>query len=454
MAEDSTRAVDYLLKAAEHAFSVYAFVDATEYMEKALDLLIGDEDRQRRAQLLLSLASGVYIYTGQPDKAVEAGIASFTLWRDLGDPVKEADALLWVAFAFRWQGRESSSLSYIKRAVDILQEHPEEKGLLAKAYVQWATVASFMGDTAVALEKLRLADELHEQIGGKDPFVSVVSLWARSWCAFLMESPLRMLEYAQRGAEVCRTLRMFGWEPILLYSVAWAQMLLGRLVEGAQTANDALKKAQRHNSVVAQGWAHLARAFLAIQEADWDGAREFGDKAFAIAQQLHNFDLQSRVLWSRSVCAGWRGEWEEAIRNILEALPMARQEGETSLVYPYLLLQAAKSHFHAGKPEEAQYYLDQAMDLAQERHYGQLPAIGHRIQGRILQAQGRFDEAQSYLERSLAELAALEDVVEHTRTLEAYGLFFLARNREGDCEHGRALLACARETFDRLGVNG
>jgi tetratricopeptide (TPR) repeat protein len=263
-----------------------------------------------------------------------------------------------------------------------------------------------------------------------------------------------MLEYAQRGAEACSTMRMYGWEPMLLFSAAWAQMLLGRLVEGAQSARDALEKAQRHNAVGAQGWAHLTRAFLAIQEGDWDGAREFGDKAFAIAQQLHNVDLQSRVLWSRSMCAGWRGEWEEAIHNSLEALQLARQEGEISLVYPYLLLQAAKSHFHADKLEEAEFYLDQAMQLAQERHYAQLPAIGYRLQGRILQAYGKFDEAQSYFERSLAELAALEDIVEHTRTIEAYGLFFFARNRQGDQEQGRALLTQARETFDRLGVNG
>src|SRR5439155_22791666 len=288
MAEDATRAVDYLLKAAEQAFSVYAFVDATEYMEKALDLLIGDEDRPRRAQLLLQLSSGVYIYIGQPDKAVEAGLASFTLWRDLGNPAKEAEALLWVAFAFRWQGRESNSLSYIKRAVDILQTLPEEKGLLAKAYVQWATVATFMGDTPVALEKLRLVDELYEQVSGKDPFIPVVYFWARSWCAFLTESPLRMLEYAWRGAEVCQSMRMFGWEPMLLFSAAWAQMLLGRLAEGAQSARAALEKAQRHNAVGAQGWVHLTRAFLAIQEGDWDGAQKFGDKAFVIAQQLHN----------------------------------------------------------------------------------------------------------------------------------------------------------------------
>ncbi len=84
----------------------------------------------------------------------------------------------------------------------------------------------------------------------------------------------------------------------------------------------------------------------------------------------------------------------------------------------------------------------------------QLPAICQRLQGRIWQDQGRFDEAQPCFERSLTELFALEDVVEHARTEEAYGLFYLARNQDGDTERGQTLLDSAKATFKRLGVNG
>jgi len=49
---------------------------------------------------------------------------------------------------------------------------------------------------------------------------------------------------------------------------------------------------------------------------------------------------------------------------------------------------------------------------------------------------------------------ALDDVVEYARTQEAYGLFFLARERKGDEERGQELITRAWETFKRLGVNG
>ncbi|HEX9132728.1 MAG TPA: AAA family ATPase, partial [Ktedonobacteraceae bacterium] len=453
MAEDNTKAVDYLLMAAGHARSVYAFVDAGNYVKTALDLLIGDGERARRAALLHQLAN-IYLYTGRVDDAMKSGLAACAIWRDLGEDVKQAETYLDVAFFCHWQGRELESIKYIQCALECIATKQDQTALLAKAYAQWGLAATVMGEAPEALEKLRQADVLHAKVGGNDPFISVVSLWARAWCAFLTESPQQMLEYALKGAEVCCASNKPDWEPMMNYSAAWACMLLGRIPEGEDTARDALKKAQLHGVVGAQGWANLVLAFLATQVGRWDDAKQLGDRAYAIAGMLHDADLQARVLWSRSVCAGWQSDWERAISDSLEALQLAKIEGETSMVYPYLLIQAAKAYLHAGKPEVAQTYLDQGMQLALSRQYRQLPAIGERLQGRIWQAQGRFEDAQPCFERSFAVLLAIGDAVEHARTEEAYGLFYIARDKEGDVERGQALLESAQGTYERLGVNG
>jgi len=453
MAENSTQAVDYLLKAAGHAANVYAFVNTAEYIKTALDLLIGDEERPRRAELLRQL-SEIYIYTGRPDKAIEAGMAAATLWRDLGEMVKEADARLFVAFCYHWQGLESVSIEHIEHALKCLESKPGELTLHANAYAQWGLAATVMGNVPLARRQLQKADELQAQTGSSNPFAAVVSLWARSWCAFLSESPRQMLEYAMRGAEVCRASHNLGWEPMMIYSAAWAHMLLGQLEEGQRMAHEALEKAQQHGAVGAQSWAHLIKAFLAIQAGHWEEANKSADSAYAIASQLHDADLQARILWSRSVCAGWQGDWKRAVADIKEAMEQAQKDGETLMVFPYLLVQAAKAHLFAGDPEEAQLYLDQAMQLGQIRQYRQLPAIGQRLQGRIWQAQGRFEEAQPCFEHSLTELSALDVQVEYARTQEAYGRFYLERNREGDEQRGQELLIRAKETFQHLGVKG
>jgi DNA-binding SARP family transcriptional activator len=453
MVEDASKAVDYLLKAAEQAASVYAFVDTASYMEKAIELLIRDEDRAERAELLRRLSVDVYLYIGRPDKAVEAGIASCALWSDLGDAKKEAEARLDVAFSFHWMGHESEAITYIQRALSCLDTTEGEARLHAKAHAQWGLAATSMGNVPEALEHLGLADEQHARIGSNDPFIAVVTLWARSWCAFLSDTLQKMLEYALKSAELCRAIRMFAWEPMMTYSAAWAQMLLGRLEEGEKTAHDTVEKAQRHNAVGAQGWANLVMAFLEIQRARWDASRQYADTASAIATMMHESNLQSRVLWSRSICAGWQGEWERAVHYALEGIQLEAR-GETSMVHPHLLLQTAKAYFYAGHIPEAQRYLDDAMQLAQARQYRQLPACGQRLQGRILQTLGLFDKAQTYFEQALKAFTELEDPVEYTRTLEAYGLFFLKRKREGDHEHGSTLLAQARAQFDQLGVNG
>ena len=453
MAENFTKAVDYLLKAAHHARSVYAFVDAGNYVKTALDLLIGDEERPRRAALLGQLAN-IYLYTGQLDSALKAGLAACALWRDLEDDVKQAETYLDLSFICHWQGRELESIKYIQAALESIATHQDQTALFAKAYAEWGLSATVMGAAPEALEKLQRADELHEKIGGTDPFISIVSLWSKSWCAFLTASPQQMLAYALKGVEVCRTTHKPDWEPMMNYSAAWAYMLLGHIPQGQQAADAALKNAQLHGVVGAQGWANLVLAFLSIQEGNWDAAQQLGDNAYAIGSMLHDADLQARVLWSRSVCAGWQGNWERAISTIVDALQLAKIDGEISMVYPYLLVQAAKSYFHAGKAEEAQVYLDQAMQLALDRQYRQLPAIGERLQGRIWQAQGRIDEAQPCFERSLASLRAIDDVVEYARSEEAYGLYYVARDNAGDMERGQALLKSAQETYKHLGVNG
>lgn len=472
MAEDVTRAVDYLLQASYQAVGVYAFADAAEYMKTALELLIGDGERVRRAGLLHQLAN-IYLYLGRTDDAIQAGLTSSALWRDLGDPARQAAAYLDVAFFCHWQGRELEALKYISLALECLANRPEETTLLAKAYTQWGLAATVMGDVPQALKMLRRADELHAMSGDSaseseasastftaverrehDAFIAVVSLWSKAWCAYLAETPKQMLTYAMQGAQACRSFNKPDWEPMMTYSAAWAYMLLGQIPLGEQTARDALEKAQQHGVFGAAGWANLVLDFLAIQAGRWHDAQQMGAKASEIATMIHDADLEARVLWSRSVCAGWQGNWEQAITDAQQSLEVAKQEGETSMVYPYLLVQLAKAYLYANKPKQAQTYLDEGMQLAAQRDYRQLTGIGQRLQGRIWQALGRFEEAQPFFEQSLAALLAIDDAVEHARTQEAYGLFYLERNLEGDTERGEELIQQARETFKRLGVNG
>ncbi|GAC1434500.1 MAG: hypothetical protein NVS4B1_29820 [Ktedonobacteraceae bacterium] len=454
IAEDVERAVDYLHKAATQAIQVYAFTDAAELMEQAVELLLGAEYRAQRAELLHKLSAEVYIYIGRPDKAIEAGLAAATLFQELGDPIKEAESRLDVAFSFHWTGHETKAISAIKRALLCLEQAPHETLLMAKAHVQWGMAATISGNIPEALEHLSLTEELHERIGATDTFIVVVSLWTRSWCAFASGTLQQMLDAAQQSAALCRTMRMFAWEPMMTYTVAWALMLMGRLEEGASLAYETLENAQRHNAVGAQGWAYLVLSFLAIQQGQWDLVDQFGDQAAEIAMQMHEMGLLARVFWGRSICSGWHGEWEKALEYALEGVRLSRQDDEVSLIYPYLLSQVAKASFYVGKKEDAQFALNQAMQFAQKHHYRQLPALCYRLQGRILQAQGAFEQAQDSFEQSLAELAALNDAVEYARTQEAYALFFFTRNRANDTERATALQQQAHATFKRLGVNG
>jgi DNA-binding SARP family transcriptional activator/tetratricopeptide (TPR) repeat protein len=453
MAEEYKKAIDYYQKAFGQACSVYAFHDAASYMENVLVLLVGSDERPQRAEILHRLASSIYLYLGLTDKSIEAGLAACALWRDLGNPVREAEARLDVAFAFHWQGQERQALVSVKQALECL-ELQDETRLRAKAYSQWAVSAIVRGETSEALEQVQHAEELRAQMGGSEPFVDVLTLWSRSWHAFLTGTIHEMFIYAQRGAEICRVERRAGWEPMLAYTVAWAYMLKGNLVEGERIAQETLEKAQKNNAVAPQAWVFLVQTLLAIQSAQWQRAQECSDRALMLAHQLRDLDLQARVLWGRSILAGWLNDWELSIREITEAIQLSQQSDNLSLVYPHFLLQAAKAYMYVDQIDEAQRYLDQGMQLSQERGYRQLPALGKRLQGRICVAKGQYRLAQTYFEQSLKELASLEDIVEHARTLEAYGQWYLAAHHLEGQEEGHKLLAQSQKIFQQLGLNG
>jgi tetratricopeptide (TPR) repeat protein len=174
----------------------------------------------------------------------------------------------------------------------------------------------------------------------------------------------------------------------------------------------------------------------------------------ALACTLGDLDLQARVLWGRSTLAGWLNDWEQSISEITEALQLSQQSDNPSMVYPHFLIQAAKAYLYANHLDEAQHYLDQGMQLSQERGYRQLPALGKRLQGRIFLVKQQYQLAQPYFEQSLNELASLGDIVEHARTLEAYGQWYLANHHLEDPEQGQKLLAQSQEIFQQLGLKG
>ena len=106
MAEESMQAAIYLQKAAEEATKIYAFGEAASLMEKAVELLTGEENRSQRAELLRKLSVDAYLYSGQAKKAIAAGVAACELWQELGNPTKEAESRLDVSFSFHWMGKE------------------------------------------------------------------------------------------------------------------------------------------------------------------------------------------------------------------------------------------------------------------------------------------------------------------------------------------------------------
>jgi DNA-binding CsgD family transcriptional regulator len=93
-AAEIRKAVDYGERAAAHATSIYAWAEAVQLLDKALDLLtsVGPEDKSRRCDLLLRLCDAL-LAADQPKRVfAEVAEEAYSLAESLGDEARAAAA--------------------------------------------------------------------------------------------------------------------------------------------------------------------------------------------------------------------------------------------------------------------------------------------------------------------------------------------------------------------------
>jgi tetratricopeptide (TPR) repeat protein len=132
-AEDTAKAVDYLLKAAAKAVSASANHEALGIYRQALGLL-DEADGPRRAEVLKHLAT-VTSLLADPEASLAYAEQALALFETLGDK-RGAIAMhlhIQVLYTWRWDGaREDKALTHLQAAAALVENDPDtaEKGLI------------------------------------------------------------------------------------------------------------------------------------------------------------------------------------------------------------------------------------------------------------------------------------------------------------------------------------
>jgi transcriptional regulator with XRE-family HTH domain len=164
-AGDRQAVLEYAPAAARRAAALRAHREAAAQYARALRFT-HDLPSEQRAVLLEARAYECYL-TDQIAEATQARQEALTIWRALGNRLKEGDSLRWLSRLQWFLGRNSEAEQAARDALEILEALPPGTQL-AMAYSNLAQLRMIADDTVEAITWGERAIALAEQLGDRE----------------------------------------------------------------------------------------------------------------------------------------------------------------------------------------------------------------------------------------------------------------------------------------------
>ncbi|HVK52243.1 MAG TPA: AAA family ATPase, partial [Pseudoxanthomonas sp.] len=135
--------------AAEEAQRRGAHRESAAHLQTAL-AYADQQPQAARANLLEGLSYECYL-TDQIAEALHARLEACELWRQLGEAVKQGDAIRWLSRLSWYNGQTAPAQAYADQAVDLLKDQQPPGRELAMAYSNRAQLHMLQGENADAI---------------------------------------------------------------------------------------------------------------------------------------------------------------------------------------------------------------------------------------------------------------------------------------------------------------
>lgn len=215
---------------------------------------------------------------------------------------------------------------------------------------------------------------------------------------------------------------------------------MGNLQEARDTAISGLELAEHIGDGRLVIWLAGQLGFIETDLGEDETARGHAGTALSRADELGQVILQG---WSRAALAYWHiqhGEWSEALELPRQGVALY-EPTENRLAPLFLGALAAESFWGAGRLDEASQEIAAYLSLARQSGSPHYVAVGLRVQGQILAAQERWDEAAQVFDTAIARLDELGSRLGLGRAMYQRGLLRKALGQT-DAAHADATHAC------------
>lgn len=393
-------AVEYLQRAGEKAFGLYANAEAAAYFDRALRALeqlptsrAGLEQRvdlrfkQRNALIALCELDRIresldaiapivaslgdkgrsarhaafmcnhFFLTGEQRRAIEVGERGLALARESGDRRLEAELQYRVAQSHHLLGENEIATTLLQRSIETTLEQRERAPLElsvipAVSNRMWlVSILAERGDFREGMKHAKRALEIAEQ--AQHPLSEVLG-WLAVGHLLRRKGELDgAIGALERGMTLSERYSLPMWHFRLVSSLGLAYAQHGKLTEGMDLTGKALESADKFGVIVDQPMMHLHVGEAALLAGSIDQAIDHGTRAAHIARAHGNKrdEPWASLLVARATWMSGRVTAEHAIGALQSGLHLATQCAAQPLV---ALHQSVLAAVHAERGDKAE----------------------------------------------------------------------------------------------------
>jgi class 3 adenylate cyclase/tetratricopeptide (TPR) repeat protein len=365
-------AVEYLQRAGEKAFGLYANIEASKYfadavsalgnlpksrptLEQAVDLrfelrnalialcelgaihkcllevepIVAELHDKERSARHAAFRSNHHFLAGEQRRAIEFGEVGLRLVRDGGDPRLEGELLYRIGQSYHLLGDNRQAIELLTQSIQVTVEQRERyrfelSVIPAVVNRTWlVSVLAECGDFTSCIQHAKRALEIAED--AQHPLSQVLG-WLAIGHVFRRKGELNgAVQALERGMAISDRYALPMWRLRLVSSLGVAYAYSGRLAEGLQLAEQALTGAETMGLMVDQPMLHVHLGQALLLAGRIDDAIAHGQRAFEIALA---HDDKGGQAWASFVIgrAHWvsgRGALDEAAMQLDSALRLA-----------------------------------------------------------------------------------------------------------------------------------
>ena len=449
-AEDWTRAIEYLLKAAEKARGGFANREALLLYEQALEVVghLGATVDLRTKLAIHRAKSEVHVVMSDFVNARVEGTRVLELARTLGDRPEEAAALAGMGFASVFAHEFERALDESASAMALARETGAD-AVVAAALFNAGMVHAVQGRLEEAKGELRDVATLSRSVGNRAHeafavgFQGLFKNWEGDFAASLMD-----VDAAFTLARDSKVLLPLLW--CFFYK---ALPLVGRgdyddaraVIEDGLALTEKVGDEVMHQRLLnLNGWLHGELGefehALDFNRRSADGARKRGDPETVANGELNIADV---FLAKGDLVVA--GELLEGVRRVVE--DPAVSEWQKWRYSMHLFAGLGELFLARGDLAKAREFVDRCIEQATRTASRKYIVRGWRLKGELALMQRQWDDAGSALRQALDGAVALGNPSELWKTHEALGHL---RDAQGRREEARTAYRAALEVVGQM----